>query len=202
MAEWFSQYWHLVIVLIIVCIVAAVIFFFAAKALSRHNREYRAQEKEIKRLLELKEKYRTLTSDTILNADDNELLEGVALSYQLVLQKQEDIEGSFEEMNDFKKDIYALDVFVQDGKSKEFFSENGDILRKRIVSALQKIGMENFSQRLSGIALMYDDNDETVSYSEREIEQLDVFISENDILSEIKLKGAQYIKNNYAEFVN
>lgn len=202
MADWFSQYWHLVIVLIIVCIVAAVIFFFAARALSRHNREYKAQEKELKRLLELKEKYRVLTSDAILNADDNELLEGVALSYQLVLQKQDDIEGSFKKMNDFKKDVYALDVFVQDGTAKEFFSENGDILRKRIVSAFQKIGMEDFAKRLSGIALMYDDNDETVSYNEKEIEKFDASIYENDILSEIKLKGAQYIKNNCAEFVN
>lgn len=202
MADWFSQYWHLVIVLIIVCIVAAVIFFFAARALSRHNREYKAQEKELKRLLELKEKYRVLTSDAILNADDNELLEGVSLSYQLVLQKQDDIEGSFEKMNDFKKDVYALDVFVQDGTAKEFFSENGDILRKRIVSAFQKIGMEDFAKRLSGIALMYDDNDETVSYNEKEIEKFDASIYENDILSEIKLKGAQYIKNNCAEFVN
>lgn len=202
MADWFSQYWHLVIVLIIVCIVAAVIFFFAARALSRHNREYKAQEKELKRLLELKEKYRVLTSDAILNADDNELLEGVSLSYQLVLQKQDDIEGSFKKMNDFKKDVYALDVFVQDGTAKEFFSENGDILRKRIVSAFQKIGMEDFAKRLSGIALMYDDNDETVSYNEKEIEKFDASIYENDILSEIKLKGAQYIKNNCAEFVN
>lgn len=202
MANWFSEYWHLLIVLIIVCIVAAVVFYFAAKALSRHNREYKEQEKELKRLLTLKEKYRTLTPEVISAADAGELLEGVALSYQLVLQKQEDIEKSFEEMNDFKKDIYALDVFVQDGSAKEFFSQNGDILRKRIVSALEKIGMVDFAQKLTKIALMYDVSDEAVSYNEKEIEGIDTFIAENNILSQIKLKGAEYIKNNFAEFVN
>lgn len=202
MSEWLNEYWHLLIVLVIVIVVATVIFYFAVRALSRHNREYKAQEKEIKRLMSLKEKYKNLTSDVILSADDSELLEGTALSYQLILQKQEDIEGEFNKMNDFKKDVYALDVFVQDGSCKEFFHENGDILRKRIVSALAKIGMEDFSEKVSRIALMYDDMDETVSYSEREIEKIDEYIKENGILTEIKLKGAEYIKNNYVEFVN
>lgn len=202
MSEWLNEYWHLLVVLVIVTIVAAVIFYFAGRALSRHNKEYKAQEKEIKRLLELKEKYKNLTADAILNADNSELLEGTALSYQLDLQKKDDIEGAFNEMNDFKKDIYALDVFVQDASVKEFFSENGDILRKRIVSAFGKIGMEEFSKRILKIALMYDKDDETVSYSEKEIDEFDKYIEANDILTEIKLKGAEYIKNNYGEFVN
>ncbi len=202
MSEWLDQYGYLLIVLAVVTVIAAVIFYFAGRALSRHNREYKAQEKEIKRLLALKEKYKNLTSEAILSADDSELLEGVALSYQLVLQKKEDIEAAFSEMNDFRKDIYALDVFAQDGSAKEFFSQNGDILRKRIVAALEKAGMEDFSKKLSKIALMYDKDDETVSYSEKEIAEIDKYIEENDILTQIKLKSAEYIKNNCGEFVN
>ncbi len=202
MSEWLNQYWYLLIVLVVVTVIAAVIFYFAGRALSKHNREFKAQEKEIKRLLELKEKYKNLTADIILSADNGELLEGVALSYQLVLQKKDDIEASFNEMNDFRKDVYALDVFVQDVSAKEFFSQNGDILRKRIISAFEKIGMDDFAKRLSRIALMYDKDDESVSYSEKEIAEIDRYIEENEILTQIKLKSAEYIKNNCGEFVN
>ncbi|MBQ8503662.1 MAG: hypothetical protein IJ491_05220 [Clostridia bacterium] len=202
MSEWLNEYWHLLVVLVIVTIIAAVIFVMAGRALSRHNKEYKAQEQEIKHLLKLKEKYRNLTDEVILSADVGELLEGTALSYQLILQKKDDIEGSFNEMNDSKRDIYALDVFVQDASVKEFFSENGDILRKRIALAFSRIGMEDFAKRIEKIALMYDKDDETVSYSEKELEGMDEYIQQNDILTEIKLKAAEYIKKNCGEFVN
>ena len=202
MSEWLNEYGYLLWVLAAVTVFAVVVFIFAGKALSRHNKEYKKREAEIKRLLELKEKYRNLTEDVILSAPENELLEGTALSYQLILQKLDDQEGAFNEMNEFKKDIYALDVFVQDASVKEFFSQNGDILRKRIVEAFNKIGMEDFAKKVSKIALMYDNDDDTVSYSEKEIAEFDKYIEEKDVLTQIKLKSADYIKDNFGEFVN
>ena len=202
MAEWFKNYWYLVIIFVIVCAVTAVIMYFAARAYSRHRRDYRNREKEIKRLLELKEKYQTLTEDAIMSADEKELLEGTALSYQLVLQKIDDNEAAFEEMSDCKKDIYTLDVFVHDASVKTFFSENGDILRKRLVGALERIGMKEFSDEINFIALMFDDKDETVSYSVSEMEKFDEQMLEKDILTQIKLKSAEYIKNNCDSFIN
>ncbi len=202
MKEWINEYGYLLIVLAVVTVVAAVIFYFAARAYSRHQREIKAQKAELDRLIALKEKYKNLTEEAIMSAEISELLEGVALSYQLVLQKQEDIEGEFSKMNEDRKDIYALDVFVQDASSKEFFSQNGDILRKRIVSAFAKIGMTDFASRISDIALMYDKDNETVSYDEKVIDNFDEYIVKNDILTEIKFKAAEYIKNNYCQFVN
>ena len=202
MAEWFKNYWYLVIVFVIVCAVTAVIMYFAARAYSRHQRDYKNQEKEIKRLLELKEKYQTLSESVIMSAQDNELLEGTALSYQLVLQKIDDNEAAFEEMSDCKKDIYTLDVFVHDASVKTFFSENGDILKKRIVKALERIGMKEFSDEITSIALMFDEKDETVSYSVAKMEKFDEDMLRSDILTRIKLKSAEYIKNNCDCFIN
>ena len=202
MKEWIDEYGYLLIILAVVSVVAAVIFYFAAKAYSGHQREIKAQRAELDRLIALKEKYKNLTEEAIERADNSELLEGVALSYQLILQKQEDIEGEFNKMNEDRKDIYALDVFVQDASAKEFFSQNGDILRKRIVSAFAKIGMMDFASRITTVALMFDKDDETVSYSEKAIEELDKYIAESDVLNEIKLNAAEYIKNNYCQFVN
>lgn len=202
MKEWIDEYGYLLIVLAVVSVVAAVIFYFAARAYSRHQKEIKAQKAELDRLIALKEKYKNLTQDVILSADSSELLEGVALSYQLVLQKQDDIEGEFSKMNDDRKDIYALDVFVQDASSKEFFSQNGDILRKRIVAAFEKIGMTDFAEKITDIALMYDKDNETVSYDEKVIADFDEYIISNGIIAVIKNKAAEYIKNNYCQFVN
>lgn len=202
MKEWIDEYGYLLIVLAVVSVVAAVIFHFAARAYSRHQKEIKAQKAELDRLIALKEKYKNLTQDVILSADSSELLEGVALSYQLVLQKQDDIEGEFSKMNDDRKDIYALDVFVQDASSKEFFSQNGDILRKRIVVAFEKIGMSDFAEKITDIALMYDKDNETVSYDEKVIVDFDEYIISNGIIAVIKNKAAEYIKNNYCQFVN
>ena len=48
---------------------------------------------------------------------------------------------------------------------------------------------------------MFDDRDETVSFSEKEIAALDEKLSDEGLLSEIKLAGAKYIKENPKMFI-
>lgn len=202
MAEWFKEYWYLAVIFVVVCAVAAVIFYFAGRSYRAYRTSYRNQEAEIKRLIALKEKYVPLTEKAINESDISETLEGTALSYQLYLQKKDDMEKEFQLLSQEKRYIYTLDVFVQDKSVKVFFNENGDILRMEITKALELIGMTDFAVRIEKIRRMYDNEDESVSYSEKEIENLDNFITENDILTEIKLKGAEFIKKNSQLFVN
>ncbi len=202
MKEWLSQHGYLLLVLVAVCIGAAVIFFFAVRAYSKHNALYKAQEAEMKRLLALKEKYMNFTEETLCEADVEEILEGVALSYQLRLQKEGDPEKAFELLNEEKQKLYVLDVFCADADVKVFFSENGKIVKDRIIPALIMIGMEDFSLRLKAIYDMYDEANEEISYSENKIEKMNEFISDNDILRKIKSEGAKYIKNNFSAVKN
>lgn len=202
MAEWFKEYWYLAVIFVVVCIIAAIIFYFAGKSYKAYRTSYRNQEAEIKRLIALKEKYVPLTAKAIEESDTGETLEGVALSYQIYLQKKEDMETEFALLPPEKRYIYILDVFVQDKSVKAFFSENGDILRMEITKALELIGMNDFALRIETIRKMYDNSDETASYSEKEIYTLDAFVEENGILTEIKLKGGEFIKNNFQLFVN
>ena len=132
MKEWLSQHGYLLLVFVAVCIGAAVIFYFAVRAYSKHNALYKAQEAEMKRLLALKEKYMNFTEEALASADEEEILEGVALSYQLRIQKEEDPEKAFELLGEEKKKLYVLDVFCADGDVKVFFSENGKIFQKTI----------------------------------------------------------------------
>lgn len=197
MSEWLSEYGYLVIVFVVVLIVAAVVFYFAVKAASRHNKTFRAQEAEMRRLLALKEKYMNFTEATLEENDEAELLEGVALSYQIRLQRQDNPEKAYQEMNEEKKYVYVLDVFCADGDAKVFFSENGEIIKEKILPALEKIGMQDFALKLKVIYDMYDNSNEEVSYSEKDLEKINIYISENDILSKIKAAGAKYIKSNF-----
>ena len=202
MKDWLSQHGYLLFVFAAVCVGAAVIFFFAVRAYSKHNALYKAQEAEMKRLLALKERYMNFTEETLASADEPELLEGVALSYQLRLQKDENPERAFELLGEEKQKLYVLDVFCADGDVRVFFSENGKIVKDRILPALTMIGMEDFSLKLKSVYDMYDEANEEVSYSENKIGEMNKYICENDILSKIKSKGAKYIKNNFSAVKN
>lgn len=202
MALWFKEYWYLAVIFVVVCIVAAFVFYFAGKSYRRYRTSYRNQEAEIKRLIALKERFVPLTEKAIAESDSSETLEGVALSYQLFLQKKENMEKEFMLLSEEKRYIYILDVFTGEKSVNEFFSENGDILRMEITKALLLIGMDDFAERTERVRKMFDDSDMTVSWSQSEIDSLQRFVEESDVLTKIKLKGAEYIKNNSQLFVN
>lgn len=202
MAEWFEQYWYLAVIFVVVCIIAAVIFYFAGRSYKAYRTSYKNQEAEIKRLIALKERFVPLSEKAILESDNAETLEGTALSYQLYLQKQEDMEKEFALLSEAKRYIYILDVFVQDKSVADFFRENGDILRMEITKALSFIGMTEFSESIEKIRRMFDVDDENTSFNEAEIEKLQAYIDENDILTKVKLESAEYIKKNFQLFVN
>ena len=201
MVEWFKEYWYLAVIFVVVCIFAAVIFYFAGKSYSSYRAAYRKQEAEIKRLTELKSRFVPLTQEAVKNSDSAETLEGVALSYQLFLQKQENMEKEFSLMSEPKRYAYILDVFVQDESIDEFFRQNGNILRKEITSALELIGMNDFADKIEGIRKMFDEEDDVTSLDLKQIDSLQKYVEENGIYTEIKQKSAVYIKNNSQLFV-
>ncbi len=202
MAEWFKQYWYLALIFVGVCIIAAVIFYFAGKSYSAYRASYRKQEEEIKRLTALKGRFVPLTEEAIAKSDSGETLEGVALSYQLRLQKQEDMEKEFSLMSKEKRYIYILDVFVADKSVDEFFRQNGDILRSEITAALELIGMTEFAEKIEKIRRMFDPEDEVTSLDEKKIEAVQKYADDNSVIEGIKLKSAEFIKANSQLFVN
>lgn len=196
MKEWMQNYGYLLGILAAVIVIFAVVLYFAAKAYSKHMRAYRSEEAELKRLTALKEKYRPFEVETIKNAPAEEILEGVALVYQVYLQKKDDMEKEFLLLKEEQQLIYVLDVFVSDGSLKVFFAENTNILRSRIVPALRLVGLTEEAERAEKIRKMYDVTEEEASLSEKIIEEEDNYFAENGILSRIKLAGAEYIKEN------
>ena len=133
MKEWLQSYGYLLLILVAVIVLFLVVFYFAVRAYSKHMNAYKKEEAELKRLTALKEKYRPFDEETIKNAPTEEILEGVALVYQVYLQKKDNMEEEFLNLKTEQQLIYVLDVFASDGTLKIFFAENGDILRSRIV---------------------------------------------------------------------
>lgn len=195
--QWLSQYGYLIIVFVVLLVAFVFLFMKAVSAYSNHNKSYRAQEAEIKRLTALKEKYKNATLCDLESFDESEILEGIALLYQITLQKSEDMEESFKALSREKQYVYVLDVFTEDASAGEFYSQNSEILTSIITEALAAIGMTDFASELSDFAKMYDKDDEEVSFSQKAIEDFDKKMEDNGILVKIKLASAKYIKENY-----
>lgn len=196
MAEWFSEYWKLVVFGVVVTIVAVVIFIMAARATSSHAKTFKEHEKQLKELAELKAKYKNFTAETLKSCPDDEILKGVNVLYQSYVMKQDDPEKAFLSFSEEIQNLYVLEVFVEDESVKEFFSQSDILLTSRILPALKMIGMDTFAQMLLPVFKMYDKDDETTSFDIKEIKKLDELVIQEDILSKIKLCSAEYIKAN------
>lgn len=200
--QWLSQYGYLIAVFVVVLIAFVFVFMKAVEAYSKHNKTYKNQENELKRLTALKNKYKDASKEDLASFDENEILEGTALVYQVALQKCDDMEKAFLSLNKEMQYVYTLDVFVQDASVGEFFSQNSDILTSIICDALNAIGMTDFSNDVFQIAKMYDNSNEDVSFSKTAIEDFDKKMLQGDFLTKIKLDGAKYIKENFDELKN
>lgn len=201
MKEWLYEYWWYLILFVGACVLAAFVIKKAASAYKLHQKTFHSREEEMRRLVELKNKYQFLNEQVIETAPMDELLEGTALSYQLILQKRDDMTEAFLEMPKEKQYIYALDIFTSDKTAKAFFKQNGQELIGIIKPAFEMIGLDEFVNDIGKLAVMFDENDETTSINLNTVDQMDEKFSDSDLLTKIKLAGAEYIKKNPQMFI-
>lgn len=196
MSQWFSEHGYLIGVFVLVVIVFIVVLNRAAKAYSKHYNTLNEQKKQLEHMTNLKNKYKNITPEELEKCDDGEILEGFALITQAEMQKSDDMVSYFGTLPLEKKYVYVLDVFVSDAGAEVFFGENGEILTDIIIDALRAIAMEDFASELSEIAKMYNKDDESVSFDKAKIEKFDKYLNESDILTQIKVNSAKYIREN------
>ena len=201
MIDWFRQYWPYALALVAACILAGFMIKKASVAYRRHQKEFHTQEAEMRRLKALKEKFVPLTAQAIAAADENELLEGVALGLQLRLQKLDNTEHAFLALNEAQQFVYVLDVFLSDKTAAVFFKENGQLLIGKIAPAFRAVGLSEFQETIDKLAVMFDENDETTSIDRSFIAAADEEFSNGDLLTKIKLYSAKYIQNHPEMFL-
>ena len=197
MTQWFSEHGYLIGVFVLVLVVFLLVLNRAAKAYGKHFNTLNEQKKQLEYLTSLKNKYRNITAEELSECVDAEVLEGFALLTQIEMQKSDDMEAYFGTLPKEKKYIYALDVFTQDGGAEVFFSQNGEILTDIIIDALKEIGMSTFADELALIAKMYNKDDESVSFDKKAIENFDEILNNKDVLTQIKVNSAKYIRENF-----
>ena len=196
MSQWFSEHGYLIGVFALVVIVFIVVLNFAAKAYNKHYNTLNEQKKMLEHMTALKNKYKNITAEVLSSCSEDEILEGFALVYQSEIQKCEDMEAYFSTLPKEKQFVYVLDVFVGDEGSEVFYSQNGEILTNIIIDALKAIGMNDFADKLSEIHKMYDKDDESTSFDREKVENFDKSLNESDVLTQIKVNSAKYIKEN------
>ena len=196
MSQWFSEHGYLIGVFALVVIVFIVVLNFAAKAYSKHYNTLNEQKKMLEHMTALKNKYKNISAEELSTCSEDEILEGFALVYQSEIQKCDDMEAYFSTLPKEKQFVYVLDVFVGDAGAEVFYSQNGEILTDIIIDALKAIGMNDFADKLSEIHKMYDKDDESTSFDREKVENFDKSLNESDVLTQIKVNSAKYIKEN------
>ena len=197
MSQWFSEHGYLIGVFVLVVVLFIIVLNKAAKAYGKHFNTINEQKKQLEYLTALKNKYRNITAQELDECSETEILEGFALLTQIEMQKSEDMEEFFRTLPKIKQYIYVLDVFVSDGSAEVFFSQNGEILTDIILDALRFIGMDSFACELTSVANMYDKDDESISFDKKLIENFDKTLNDSDILTQIKVNSAKYIKEYF-----
>ena len=199
----FGVQWYLWVLLVIVSILA-IFVWIKAMAASRVRREKLRKEAEIwKKDYELRQEFKTLTSQKLNSTDTNKMLSGVCMNIQIELENATDMNDAFLDLPQEKKYIYCLEYFDEDAiKSlSTFFKNNGSPLTDYIVEAIKTIGYEEILPLIEAVYPMYDDNSD-VSIDYTIIDKTDDKFKE--IYNQNKLYDlvSKYVKSNKEIFIN
>lgn len=196
--QWY--YW----LILAVAIILAIFAWSKAMGASRARRERLKKEAAIwKRDYDLRQNFSVLTEDKIKETEETELLHGVAMNIQVMLEKQNDMTVAFNSMPDEKKFVYALEYFDEDAKTSlsTFFKNNGAPLVPVIPKALEVIGAQKYIPFIEAVYDMYDEDSE-ISIDYNIIEKNDVQFAEVYDSAELCRLSAGYIVNNKDVFLN
>ena len=191
---YYKEHWYYLIVLVVALALLVFVFRKARKAYRNYYSHYRKEEAEIKHLNELKARFSEISADDLKNEKDDDLLEGVALTYQLELQKKDNMEKAFSEYPLERQYVYALDIFTQSSSATDFFRENGRELTEIVVPALKSIDLPGDADEAEKLRIMFDDTDETTSINNNTIDGVNAYFASEGKMSEIKLAAAKMIK--------
>lgn len=199
----FGVQWYLWVLLLVVSILA-IFVCIKASAASRIRREKLRKEAEIwKKDYELRQEFRTLTSEKLNSTDNNKMLPGVCMNIQIELENAPDMNEAFFKLPDEKKYIYCLEYFDEDSiKSlSTFFKNNGAPLTDFVIDAIKAVGYNEILPLVETLHPMYDDNSD-VSIDYPVIEKTDDKFKE--IYNQNKLYDlvTKYVKANKEIFID
>lgn len=198
MLEWFGQNWYVTVALFALLFLA---LFALNKVSAGHNKLMEGRQSKLKKLHELRNDFENMTEEAFDKAEDEYLLDGVALYYQLKLQKADDMNEAFTYLPEPARYVYALNIFYfEGGVLSGFYRANGEPLSPVLADALRAIGEGELAEIAKKLQPMFDDENEEASIDYKFIKTLDENASKVYNEKEFKLKTAAYIRKNKEVF--
>lgn len=206
MFEYIAQHWYVGVILAALILLTVFAWY---KALSSSKKRTEEREKiiaDLEREKKLRNEFRHIDETTFNEGkDDYRLIIGMCAFVQLKIEKASDMNSAFAELSQVKKNAYCLGYVFEDGKEKmsEFFRANGEPLLSASLQAVEEVIGGEFAEIFSKMFVMLDDNDETTSVNEEQLErwndELNAMLEKYS--QEIYAKVATYLRNNKNEFL-
>lgn len=202
----FSQYFFEYKYLFLLLFVLIIVFIFGAvnavKARRKHIALYKDEEERITKLKALKDKFLNLDEETIKTAEKEDLLMGVALHYQLLLQKADSTDKLFASFPLVAQYVYTLDIFQSEYVSlSEFFKVNGKPLTCLLAQSFEVIGKNDLALLSKAMEEMYDEDNESTSLDKAKISKLNEkfsqLYSKDDLINSV----SEFILDNAKDFI-
>ncbi len=201
--DYVKEYWVLFVILAVALIALFFVTSKASAAVAKSKKEKEILIKKLDRMKMLRENYSELTEEKILSDSGENLLDGVRENIQYRIEKDEDMNDSFEKLREEEKLVYAFSYFLEEAEKSpsEFFRNFTKPLTPYTVKACDLLLGGEAARAVKKEYNGFDEENETASLIETEIEKLDEKIkSELDIAS-AKSAGADFIKKNVSQFV-
>ena len=211
MIDFFSYltgHWYLIPVFII--LIGLTVFMWIKAIVSGQKRKEERERiiAQLEKEKALRNQFRTLDEGMLTDPsiDDERLIFGFAANVQMSVEKLDNMNEAFLELNEVKQNVYALKYVFEDSKYtslSDFFRANGEPLTSIAQRASAEVIGGEFNEIFTAQFSMFDDNNEDVSFDSQQVELLDsrycefMKIYKNDVLKTV----ADYIRNNYNRFI-
>lgn len=202
--EYFKEYRILFLILFVLLIILVVVYAKMGKTMQKRKAEKEALIRKLDHMKKIREDYSDLTEEKILSDDGENLLEGVADNIQVRLEKNEDMNEAFENLNEAEKIVYAFHFFLDEGKEKPsaFFRNFTKPLTPYALSGCEKFFSSDVYALIREMYDSYDEDNETASVIPEKIEELDGKIVSADAFSQAKTRAVEYIRENVTYFIS
>lgn len=204
--EYISQHWYAGAALVLLVILTVFVWIRAAISGKKRSEERERIIAEIEREKALRKEFKTVDDSTFSNVEDYRLIIGMCAYIQQKIENETDMNAAFSALSEIEKFAYVLGYVFEDSKKglSEFFRANGEPLLSVSLDAVRKVIGGEFAEVFEKEFVMLDENDETTSVDNNELEVLDgkfASIIEADG-GGIYTKVASFIRSNKDIFLN
>lgn len=162
-------------VLYIVVILAAILCLFLWGMAMRSSKRRQQRKDALIAVLErekaMREEFKTLTQQKMIDTPPERLVEGVCCHIQMELEQQPEMQAAYDALNEPQRLIYALGYVVQDTRDglSEFFRKNGQPLTGAALEAVERLVGGEYARLFQQEYEAFDDENETASLIKEEI---------------------------------